>query len=257
MHELTLLAAFAAHLLKVKTVDQLYSALEQICFDLGFRFFALSQHVDFGLGSVNGIRLHNYPRGYENWFDDRGLGVSDPVHRASYTLASWFAWSHVPDMITMTRGDEAVFRRAQREGIGDGVTVPANIPGEARGTCSFAMAVGKPIPPHIIPFVRIVGQDAFQCARRLSQPRYAGIPRIRMTDRQRECLKWWARGKTYDEVAEILGISKETVIDHLRAVQSRLGGLHTRLLMMQAVYDGALCFDDVLPTWHDSPHLWG
>jgi len=257
MHIAILAAAFSAHMKCITTLEELYAALEQMCRDLGFRYFALNQHIDFGVGTVKGIRLHNYPSGYEEWVDHKRLGVSDPVHRASHRVLEWFAWSQVPNMIAMTRKDEAVFRHARREGIGEGITVPANLPGEARGSCSFATARGVPLPTDVIPFIQGIGVSAFQCALRLSPPRFGGNARVKMTDRQRDCLMWWSRGNSDKEVAQILGISRATVIDHLHAVQKRLGGLHRRLLMMQAVYDGALCFDDILPIWQNSPHLWG
>lgn len=229
----------------VGNADQLRDALEQVTRAMGFRYFALSHHLDFRRNDIAGIRLHNYPKGYEHWFDDRRLGISDPVHRASYKTHRSFQWARLGELILVTRADERILRRAQREGIGEGMTVPANVLGEARGSCSFAMRAGETLSHEIWPIVESVGLLAFECARNLCGKRAPDAFGKGLTDRQRDCLLWTSRGKTDWETSIILGISHDTVIDHVRQARRRYGGSSRALLTAQILYDGSLCFGDI------------
>src|SRR5690348_4066661 len=97
----------------------LCEALGAVASDLGFRYFALTHHVDVRRSST-AIRIHNYPSGWVDWFDEQSLGASDPVHRASNVTSVGFAWSKLPEMIAMTDNDRRVLELARKEGIGEG-----------------------------------------------------------------------------------------------------------------------------------------
>ena len=70
--------------------------------------------------------------------------------------------------------------------------------------------------------------------------------RPQLTDRQRECVYWAARGKTDPEIADILGISHETVILHLKQARARYGVYKRTQLAVHALFDGTLSFVDLL-----------
>jgi len=225
--------------------EELAEALAEISKDLGFRYFALTHHVDIRR-STAGIRIHNYPAGWAEWFDEQQLGAVDPVHRASHLTSVGFRWSKVPDMIPLTPRDREILAAARREGIGDGFTVPANVPGEVHGSCSFAAMPGEALPEEWLALLQLVGSFAFEAARRIRHVRDTpALPRL--TDRQRECLLWAARGKSDWEIAQILGVSHETVIRHLKQARERYGVAKRTLLTVHALFDGSIAFLDVFP----------
>ena len=75
---------------------ELAGALADITRDLGFAYFALTHHVDVRRSNA-AIRIHNYPDGWADWFDEHSLGGFDPVHRASNITGVGFAWSDLPE----------------------------------------------------------------------------------------------------------------------------------------------------------------
>lgn len=237
--------AFVRDVRELKTEDQLAEALGDVSNDLGFRFFALTHHVDVRKSSA-AIRLHNYPSGWAEWFDDQRLGGADPVHRASNLTSVGFAWSRLDEMISLTPADRKILDLARNEGIGDGFTVPAHVPGEAHGSCSFAAEIGSPLREEHLPLAQLVGAFAFESARRMRRLREPPSPLVRLTDRQRECVMWAARGKSDWEIAGILGISEETVGEHLRHARERYGVGKRTLLAIHALFDGTIGFLDVL-----------
>lgn len=236
--------AFVRDISGLGNEQELAGALEEISVELGFRFFALTHHVDVRRASA-AVRIHNYPDGWADWFDGEALGGSDPVHRASNVTSVGFAWSRLDQMIALTPGDRRILELARSQGIGEGFTVPAHVPGEAHGSCSFACAAGERFAGEHLPLLQLVGAFAFEAARRIRRDRFSGGP-VLLTDRQRECVMWAARGKSDWEIARILGISEETAREHLRHARERYGVPKRTLVAVHALFDGTIGFLDVL-----------
>lgn len=248
--------AMAGHLARltedVSSADDLRQALLAVSAQLGFTYFALSHHVDIARVGGDAIRLHNYPARWADYYDRNALGVSDPVHRASHLTSIGFCWSRIPSMIALTPRDEQVLALGAEQGIGDGFTVPAHVPGEAQGSCSFANDAGRPMPAAMLPLAQLAGLFAFEAARRLWMPRgqAEALRARRLTDRQRDCVLWLARGKTDWETGQILGVSEGTVKVHVKHAREKLGVGKRTLVVIQALFDGSLSFTDVLKGGH-------
>ncbi len=131
-----------------------------------------------------------------------------------------------------------------RHGIGDGVTVPAHLPGEAHGSVSFAWAPGCTVDPAALHFARMIGGVAFEAARLLAYPELA-TEGPRLTDRQRECLIWAARGKSAWDISRILGLSVDTVKEHLRKARARYKVHGGTALTIRALFAGDISFGDL------------
>jgi LuxR family quorum-sensing system transcriptional regulator CciR len=226
--------------------DDLADILGRITAEMGYDFFALTHHVDLQGAPSSTIRLHNYPARWVDYFDRNGLAAADPVHRASQRTAIGFAWHHVPHLIPLTREDRRILALATDHGIGEGFTIPVNVPGEATGSCSFATIRGRPLPHRSLTLAQLIGAVAFEGARRIWQvraPQRGGVARL--TDRQRDCLIWAARGKSDWEISVILGISEETVAQHIRQACERYGVQKRTSLIIHALFDGTISFADI------------
>lgn len=238
--------AFFARVTSVTNAEDLDDALRAITIDMGFQYFALSHHVDIVSADGRAIRIHNYPDRWADYYDANALGISDPVHRASHVTSVGFVWSHIPQMIPLTARDRRMLLLGSEQGIGNGYTVPANVPGEARGSCSFANEAGRPMAENMLPLAQLTGAFAFEAARRLWSVRQFDLePARTLTDRQRDCALWAARGKSDWETSRILGLSEETVARHIRQGCERYGVNKRTLLAIRALFHGTLTFTDI------------
>ena len=224
---------------------ELGEALGDMTRRLGCDYFALAHHADPLASPATTIRLHNYPERWVDYFDRHGLAACDPIHRASQQTAMGFAWRCVPHMIPLTASDHHILARAADHGIGDGFTMPAHIPGEISGSCSFAASHGREWPRQHLPLAQLAGAVAFEGARRVWQVRPAPMQKACLTDRQRDCLIWAARGKGDWEAGVILGISEETVAQHISAACRRYGVRKRTSLIILALFDGTISFADI------------
>lgn len=231
-----------------QSVGELGDALADMTRRMGFARYALTHHVDILNAPQPAIRLHDYPDDWVDYFDRHGLGVSDPIHRASQITTTGFEWRHLAGMIPLTAGDRRILALAREHGLADGFTVPANVPGEAHGSCSFVGIAGAELPQDALPLAQLAGMFAFEGARRIWQTRNGSVPpRPCVTDRQRDCLVWVARGKTDWEISRILGVSQETVVQHIKQARVRYGVQKRTSLLIRTLFDGTISFADILP----------
>ncbi|MEO0031799.1 MAG: hypothetical protein RIS94_1557 [Pseudomonadota bacterium] len=240
---------------EVASVVDLDTALSEITRLLGFPYFALTHHVDLAQSNNHVIRLHNYPDHWALDYDSQALGLVDPVHRASYMTAIGFRWSQIPWLLPLTEGDRSILEQGKRQGLSDGFTVPVHVPGEARGSCSFATGSGEMPDTLTLLHAQVAGTYAFEAARRLWLRRGTSPEPLRpvLTDRQRECVLLLAQGKSDAEIATILGISRDTATAHVRAACQRYRIFKRQLLIPLTLFDGTLTFADVKP-WR-YPHF--
>lgn len=63
----------------------------------------------------------------------------------------------------------------------------------------------------------------------------AGVPSVRLTPRERECLLWLIEGKTDWEISVILGISRRAVERHMEHLRQKLG-VGTRVQAVVAAF---------------------
>lgn len=239
--------AFVEGVRGATTVPELRTFLEEISAELGFSYFALVQHVDVNDTSSDAIRIHNYPDPLEHFHDQEQLGCSDPVHRACQRTTLGFAWSELPNFIRLTARDLKILQMASSEGIGDGFTVPAHLPGECSGSCSFATRKGAHLKVGNLALAQLVGAFAFQAGRRLIRLKNEGFSRpVHVSDRERECLIWIARGKSDADIATILGISAHTVHQYVKQVRASYDVVSRSQLIAHALYSGTISFLDVV-----------
>ncbi len=189
--------------------QDLFHALEKVTRRMGFDHFALAYHQRPTGDETHAMLVHDYPDVWAKIYVSFDLGGTDPVRRACEKTLTGFEWEHLERLIPLTRGDRQMLGVGRESGIGDGFTVPRHLPGDASGSCSFVVRPDGVLPRSMLHVAEIVGAFALASARRIlgfSTPSLRPV----LSERQRECVLWSARGKTAAEVAIILSISEET-----------------------------------------------
>lgn len=227
--------------------ERLFEALENAAGRMGFDLFALAFDRR-GAGEPASLLVHNYPDAWARVYVGFDLSGTDPIRRAGERSLTGFEWRHVEQYIPLSRGDRQLLSVARESGIGDGFTVPRHLPGEATGSCSFAVTPNAVMPSDMLHAAEILGALAIASARHLIGSIPPG-PRPVLTERQRECVLWSARGKTAGETGDILGISEQTVVRHLKMARDRYAVHCGSMLIICALFDGLIGFSDVYDWW--------
>ncbi|MGH6706890.1 MAG: helix-turn-helix transcriptional regulator [Sphingomicrobium sp.] len=214
--------------------------------ELGFEYFALLHHSALARPAHHLVRIDNYPSGWAQRLKRRLGNATDPIHSASSRTNCGFSWDEAPRLAPLAGAQRAVLAESRRFGLGHGFTVPANIPGEPLGSCSFATRRGRPLPASRLIVAEVIGAHAFKAARRIWRP--AGPPPApRLSPRELDCLMLVARGKTDWEIATILGVGLETVRTYVKHARRLYGVTSRTQLAVHGLRDAHISFDDAIP----------
>ena len=220
--------------------------LEEASWELGFHFFALLHHASLSSSQSSYVRFDNYPADWVIELEARGFARHDPVHFASRRTSAGFTWCEIDAIARLDQRQRAVLNESRRFGLGGGFTIPANVPGEPSGSCSFAVRHGTELPRSRLMCAELVGVHAFRAARRLNGD-FAPSGRPHLSKREIECLRWVASGKTDWEVAAILGISVETARQYVKRARRAYDVVSRTQLVVLGLRDAWLGFEDAIP----------
>ncbi len=233
------IAETVEQLAAIHEMDQLRQAMEGLRRRMGF------DHVTFALLPNSGFNFHltTFPTGWVERYVQRGYLDLDPVVRSARQGFLPLDWATCATSREETRfmGEAADF------GIGPhGLGVPVHGPqgetslltvcagGHVREWQSFYAA-------HRHSFF-ILAQHIHSLAvsrlTAISPPDATAQPRL--SDRELDCLRWAAMGKTAWETAELLNISDRTVVFHLRNAKSKLGVFNKHHAVAKALQMGIL-----------------
>ncbi|MGE4305054.1 MAG: LuxR family transcriptional regulator [Novosphingobium sp.] len=231
-------------ILTASSIDYLHEALARATRDMGFDRFALSLEIGSSADSSTSLLVHDYPASWADVYIGFNLAATDPVRRAAERSVLGFGWQNIRDLVPITEIEQTTFETGRRHGLADGFTVPRHLPGDVIGSCSFVTGLEKSIPQAMQIVAEMLGAMAIASARQLSGWTGRSV-RPKLTDRQRDCVLWAARGKTDWEISRILGISHETVIQHLKDARERYETHKRASLILYALYDGLISFADI------------
>lgn len=227
-------------------LGQLRTLVDDAARELGFRYFALLHHSSLGAPDAGRMRIDNYPEAWVEEMRSRHLAPHDPVHSASRKASSGFSWHDIGSIIPLGDRQLRILTRSRHFGIGAGFTVPANVPGEPSGSCSFAVRAGAELPHRRLMCAELVGAHAFRAARRiLGFPKAQDRPHL--SRREIECLRLLATGKTDWEAATILGLSAETVRQYVKRARAAYDVVSRTQLVVHGLRDDWLSFEDAIP----------
>lgn len=247
---LSLVREFASYIVEATTIASLSDCLAHVAEELGFDHFALTYEPRIRFEQRRSILLHNYPAEWAEVYVSFDLAGQDPVRRACDRTLLGFEWGNLTKLIPMTAGDRRMLSVGRGVGVADGYTVPRHLAGEGSGSCSFVVGPASELPRQRLEAAELIGGIAIAAARGL-----AGLGkydnRLALTERQRECVLWSARGKTASEAAVILGVSESTVRKHLRDARERYNIHCGQTLILCALYDGLISFPDLLRWWNN------
>lgn len=217
--------------------------------ELGFDYFAIVHHVRFGHPSRDKIRLSNYPL---EWLAKlrEAESFQEPVLKAAERASTGFLWSRLHELVPLTDRQRNYMKRAVRYGLAEGFTVPNHVPGETFGSCHFAVSREAALPEESLPAAQALGCFAFDAARRMLQkseePSENYVVPAPLTDRQRDCLLFAARGKSDSVIAQLLNIRPRTVNEHIEAAKRRYSVATRTQLIVRALFRSEICFSEVI-----------
>ncbi len=185
--------------------------------------------------------LATFPDDWVEHYLLQGFGDVDPTFQKAMGTILPFDWREVSAQNDLSNGQRRVFDEARDFGLTTGATIPIHGPESGLSTLNVSSSGSQQqfeesyqVARQDLLWVAVQTHEAFL---RLSEDAPEGA-RVRLTDRERDCLLWTARGKTAWEVGQILKISEETVLFHLKNGTRKLGVFSKHHAVVKAVMQG-------------------
>lgn len=186
--------------------------------------------------------ISGWPPEWERRYQDRRYMHVDPVIRRVRGVADPFLWQDAAETEGTPQG-MVVFDEARTFGLNAGLCVPFHqIDGSEAGV-SFGGSRYAPTPDeraglHLVAIYAMSSAKAI--VRRGLEPEHEADAGTPLTERETECLKWAAAGKSAWDIGGILAISHRTAEQHLASASSKLGTVTRVQCVAEAIRRGLI-----------------
>ncbi len=181
----------------------------------------------------------NYPDEWIRHYFAQDFQAIDPVVRYTPVMSAPYLWEALKQRFDLNQAETRVMDEAREAGLRSGVSVPLHGPWGAVSVVSFASS-----------------NDRNDCARRLGHLHaiaaqfsvaYTGESgegsvqaSPRLSEREKECLRWSAQGKSSWDTGVILGISEFTVNFHIKKAMQKLETNNRIVAVVKAIRFGLI-----------------
>lgn len=157
-----------------------------------------------------------FPKEIENYYRERGWEV-DPLPDIALNRGSAFRWSDAPRIAHLTPTQKKFLTT-----IGEGVAVPCTGPFARAGFVGVGLAhEDVVIDDALLRKVQVAAQLCFQRYCELVNVRDEQLPVL--SERELDVIRWIGEGKSNAVIAEILGITKNSVDSYVKRIFAKLG----------------------------------
>lgn len=210
---------------------------------MGFDRFAYHVLRPPGGRRLSRSLLSSYPWDWLVHYKEQDYFNTDPVLREACTRLTPFKWDEHFRGKELSSRQRRFFGEAGEFGIEDGITVPIHGPEGGMATLNLS-SHSRPVElqriwqerRHDLQLIACYAHDAIlRCV-------YVNVEEtpIRLTERERECLLWTARGKTTWEVGQVLSITESTARFHLRNSMVKLDVFSKHHAVVKAILLGLI-----------------
>lgn len=148
----------------------------------------------------------------------------DPVVRRTPTLSRPFLWDQLAEQYQLQPDERRVLDEAREAGLKHGMSVPLFGPLGRLSVVSFASRFDDADPQHSKGHLNALAWHFHTACVEITRPAEDNCNmRVALSQRELDCLRWVAEGKSSWEIGRILQISENTVNFHLKNAMRKLG----------------------------------
>ncbi|MBM6593481.1 LuxR family transcriptional regulator [Microvirga pudoricolor] len=217
------------------TIDDISAELRRAGAALGFESFCISGLPSAGERLDPYVLLSGWPDAWLERYAREGYVHRDPVIRKVRQTTMPFAWSEAP-LDPDDREGARIMREAPQFGLVDGLAVPIYTTHGFQAIVTFgahALSLSKDERAGL----HLIAIYAHGQARNLLTRREAGRSPSpsHLSQREIDCLRWAASGKSAWDIGTILGLSQRTIEEYLSNAAMKLGAVNRVQCVAEAI----------------------
>ncbi len=165
--------------------------------------------------------MHNYPNDWQAYYAEKGFDRIDPVLKAAATYDGPFRWAALEREMPLTRQQFRFMRMGEEAGLNNGIGVPLRGANAQISGIALATSERKDAGHPSLDLIHAYCSQFYRAYKRLHTPKAAQTC-VTLTPKEIEILRRAAAGKTDDDIASELRISRNTVDTHMRHIFLKL-----------------------------------
>jgi len=229
-------------LLNTCTTDDLHSAISRVTQDMGYEHFIYGVQVNISLTRPYQFILSGYPRDWREHYEKAGYAHIDPTfrHCINEKRVIPVIWN---SKVFSSRPAARLMSEAKDFRLASGASFAVH--GRNGEAAMLSLASSRSSKQARTDIVGTLGKAQLlacyihEAIQRLVLSKDAlAIRNVSLSEREKECLRWAAEGKTSWEIGNIARISERTVIFHLQNASRKMGVSNRRHAVARAVSMG-------------------
>ncbi|AYG61754.1 helix-turn-helix transcriptional regulator [Rhizobium jaguaris] len=242
----TIRRQFTAHQTLDGRIDHVFEAMKAIGFEaLIYDYTPVPFDLDGKIMIPSLLKLRNISDDMHEYWFDRGYFRIDPVQQVALRTSAPFFWNYDSNADTlikrfMTEDTAPVARYLSERDMSTGVTVPVHMPrGDYATVTGIRFGANKEFERHALRYIadfNLLAHVFHEAAYSLFDAAALSVGKIRLTERERECLRHSAEGYSAKEISRIIDRSVPTVVMHLNAAAKKLGAKNRTQAVVRATH---------------------
>lgn len=202
--------------------QELFSTMERAAKALGFDNVLYGIRVDVPVGDPVQHIASGYPAEYQRIYLERQFIARDPTVYHALTRPQLLVWN---DGIYDEKSRD-IMEESRKYGLGHGLSAPVHEGPSIRGMLSLAR--DRPFEnskerDQLEAGANVLANAVHVATTKIILPEVIADQRPALSDRELECLRWVAQGKSNFAIGRLLSISEGTVKFHMGNVLVKLG----------------------------------
>lgn len=228
---------------KASSVDELFGHYKKTMARLGFDrlvFSLMTDHTHIDKKAGHGI-IASYPEDWMKRYTEQRYDVFDPVRCGMYAENGVFTWDDMLTLSSLTKKQVSFMKQGEDAGLRDGVGIPLRgLHGAIAGIGAASSGGGVDLDKNTLSFVNLISYQFYTVFTALEKR--AATDTVFLSDREREVLQWFAKGKSRWEIAKILNLSESTVSFHARNIFQKMEVNNITMAILKALHQGLIQF---------------
>jgi len=176
----------------------------------------------------------NFPLHWRKHYFEHKYQDIDPVVRRTALHANPFVWDQLGRQKQLHANEQLVIDESREAGLKHGMSVPLFGPGGRVSVLSFASQFDDADPIRGMAHLNALAWQFHVAFGELARPAVQ-TKMIDLSERERDCLRWTAEGKSSWDIGMILSISENTVNFHIKKAMRKLGTTSRTVAVVKAM----------------------
>ncbi|MGE0565638.1 MAG: autoinducer binding domain-containing protein [Pseudolabrys sp.] len=197
------------------------------------------------LTSIRGHKLGHiawftFPDGYVDAYVQNRWDLIDPVLSCTLRATRPFFWNDVAERTELTTTQRKFMAACQELKVQSGVMFPFHGPNQRLDVLSISRRVQDRADASQIGLLHAISMQTWHRYQEIAGEQLFVETEVTLTPRELEVLNWCKDGKSRQDIADILTVSKKTVEFHIRSITDKLGASNQLSAVVIALQRGLI-----------------